>query len=120
MTLAADSQWSAARNELVPFIGERATALFAHAVAAGSGESAFAGSLRRGLIDSGEDLENPRVTETERLLIDWGWMLGRNPDAIDDATRARLDASFTPALRGILVRFAAVTRDASRAADSSR
>ena len=113
MTLGADSHWNALRSELVPYIGERATALFAHAVAAGSGESAFTQSLRRGLIDSGEDIENPRVTETERLLIDWGWMLARTPDAIDDTMHARLESSFTPVLRGILSRFAAETRAAS-------
>ena len=62
--------------------------------------------FRRILIDNGEDPDNPQVTEAEQLLIDWGRLIASNPGGIPDEFYARLESSFTPQLRVILLAFA--------------
>jgi hypothetical protein len=47
------------------------------------------------------------VTEAEQLLMDWGRLIARAPRDIPDEMYSRLEASFNPKLRVILVAFAA-------------
>ncbi len=95
----------ALRSELAPFIGDRAVALFGHAVSDGFG-GALAAASRRALLAGGDDPDAPQVTEAEQLLIDWGRAIGRDAREIPTDLDARLEATFTPALRVLLVAFA--------------
>ncbi len=101
-------EWYALSEELVPFIGERAYSLFAHAVFDECGATAAAEYFRGELAESGTDVDHPQVTETERLLIDWGRRVARDAGAIGGDWRARFDATFSPSLRPAIVRFAAL------------
>jgi len=102
-------EWYALSEELVPFIGERAYSLFAHAVFESAGATSAANYFRDQLTGTGTDVENPQVTEAERLLIDSGRLLARGDGAITAAWRGRFDAAFNPRLRSALIRFAALS-----------
>jgi len=91
------------RDDLVPFIGERAVTLFSFAVADEADSVVCATHFRRILIDSGEDPDDPQVTEAEQLLIDWGRRIASDPGSIPDEFYASLEAAFNPQLRGLLL-----------------
>ena len=57
VALRALMTWYDLRDEVVPFLGERATTLFAHAISAGTDCLVCSTFFRRLLIDSGEDPE---------------------------------------------------------------
>jgi len=99
-------QWYVLRDELVPYIGERAVSLFCYAISDENDCLVCSVFFRRILIDSGENVDSPQVTETEQLLMDWGRLIARNPGGIPDDMFARLEAAFNPKLRVILVAFA--------------
>jgi len=99
-------EWYTLRDELVPFIGERAVSLFSYAISEENDCLVCSVFFRKILIDSGENVDNPQVTETEQLLMDWGRLIAREPHAIPDEMYARLEAAFNPRLRVILVAFA--------------
>ena len=65
--------------------------------------------FRKILIDSGENVDDPQVTEAEQLLMDWGRVIARAPGEVPEEMYARLEESFNPKLRLILVAFAAQT-----------
>jgi hypothetical protein len=103
------AEWYEARDKLVPFIGERALSLFAQAVFEECGGLAGATWFRKSLVDSGTDVDNPQVTETERLLIDWGRLVARDARELDTRWREQFESTFNPALQQLLVRFAALS-----------
>ncbi|MBI5161079.1 MAG: hypothetical protein HY996_06665 [Micrococcales bacterium] len=93
-----------AREEIVPFIGERAEALYGWRLAGRPGpwRDRFAARL------PGEDPERPQVTEAERLLLEWadGVVAG---DA-EPALKERMASVFSSALRSSLDRYALALR----------
>ena len=99
-------QWYTLKDELVPYIGERAVSLFSYAISEQNDCLICSVFFRKILIDSGEDVDNPQVTETEQLLMDWGRLIARDPHGIPDEMYARLEQSFNPKLRLILLAFA--------------
>jgi hypothetical protein len=101
-------EWYVLRDELGPFIGERAVSLFSYAISDESDCLVCSVFFRRILIDSGEDPDNPQVTEIEQLLIDWGRAIARDPAAIPDEMIARVEQAFNPELRVLLVAFAGI------------
>jgi hypothetical protein len=103
------AQWHLLRDELVPFIGERAVSLFAYSIADGNDCLVMTAYLRKILVDSGENVDNPQVTESEQLLMDWGRLIAQSPNAIPDEMYERLVKAFNPRLRLILVAFAGQT-----------
>ena len=56
-------RWSQLRDELAPFIGERAVSLLTFALADASGSAALTGPAREALVANGEDPDDPQVTE---------------------------------------------------------
>lgn len=107
-SFTAYMEWYVLRDELGPYIGERAVSLFSYAISDESDCLVCSVFFRRILIDSGEDPENPQVTEIEQLLIDWGRAIARDPANIPDEMTARLEQAFHPELRVILVAFAGI------------
>jgi hypothetical protein len=99
-------EWYTLRDALVPFIGERAVSLFSYAISDANDCLVCSVFFRRILIDNGEDPDAPQVTEAEQLLIDWGRLIAGAPDAIPDEMYARLEQTFNPQLRVLLVAFA--------------
>jgi len=99
-------EWYTLKDELVPYIGERAVSLFSYSISEENDCLICSVFFRKILIDSGEDVDNPQVTETEQLLMDWGRLIARDPHGISDELYARLEQSFNPKLRLILLAFA--------------
>lgn len=102
-----NSEWQRLREQLVPYIGERAVSLFDYAVADASGDQQTSAELRRALVASGEDPDAPQVTEAEQLLIDWGRLIAGPGGEVPAGLTARLEAAFSPQLRELLTAFAA-------------
>lgn len=98
--------WFRVREEIEPYLGERAVNLFCHAVSAAIG-APYCVAYFRGVIEAGgDDPDSPQVTDAERLLIDWGRAIGQAPAAIPDELVARVEATFQPRLRLLLTGFA--------------
>jgi hypothetical protein len=100
------TEWFSLRDELVPFVGERAFALFAFAISQENASEADVAYFRAALGQTGTDADHPQVTETEQLLIDWGRLLARDPRGLSAEMIARVEKAFNPRLRLLLVRFA--------------
>lgn len=99
-------EWYTLKDELVPYIGERAFSLFSYAISDANDCLVCSVFFRRILIESGDDPDNPEVTETEQLLLDWGRLIATAPGGIPAAFSDRLEQTFAPKLRLILVAFA--------------
>ena len=102
-----EDHWSNLRGELVPFIGERAASLFGYAVCDATGCLVWSVFFRRDLVDDGEDADSPQVTEAEQLLIDWARLIATEPTGIPGEFAARVEQTFAPPLRALLIAFAA-------------
>ncbi|TPW76072.1 hypothetical protein [Schumannella soli] len=105
----AYAQWYALRDELVPYVGERALALFGYAITDALDSLHGTAWFRRQLIDGGGDPDSAEVTETERVLLDWGRRIGDDANAVPDEIAAVIQTKFSPGLRLMLVAFAGQT-----------
>jgi hypothetical protein len=94
------------REEIAPWIGERAVTLFSFAIADESDCPVCSLFFRKILVDSGDDPDNPEVTETEQLLMDWGRLIVRSPHDIPEDFYARLETAFGPERRLTLLAYA--------------
>ena len=108
-SFTAYTEWYTLKSQLVPYIGERATTLFCYAISEANESLVGSTYFRKALVDSGENVSNPQVTETEQLLMDWGRLIALSPSAIPDEMYGDLEKAFTPRLRLILVAFVGLT-----------
>ncbi len=83
--------------------------LFCYAIAEESSAVATADYLRRALIETGENPDDPTVTEAEQALIDWGRSIARGPGEVSAEFQAQLEGTFTEPLRVMLSDFGAQT-----------
>ncbi len=102
-------EWKRLRDEIVPYVGERALALLAFAVFDESDGFEGAAFFRESLRESGTDVDAPQVTESEALLIRWGRLFARDSEGISPDVQAEFETAFNPQLRVMLVQFAALT-----------
>ena len=98
--------WFALRDELIPFLGERAVNLFCYSISDGYPAPYPTTFFRRELELNGDDPLDPQVTEAERLLIDWGRALGAGAASVPAELTERLEQTFQPKLRLLLTAFA--------------
>jgi hypothetical protein len=103
------AEWHSLRDDITPWIGERATTLFAHAVCDAYDCLPLALHFRKLLVDAGDDPDLPQVTEAEQLLIDWGRAIADRPHGLSAEFYESLEASFVPERRRTLLAFAAQT-----------
>jgi len=102
----AYTAWFELRDELIPFLGERAVNLFCFAISDGYPAPYPTTFFRRELELNGDDPLDPQVTEAERLLIDWGRALGAGAASAPAALRDAVEQTFQPKLRLLLTAFA--------------
>jgi len=95
--------WFRARDEVVPFLGERAVDLFSLALCRAYGAPYPVAFFEHTL---GDDADAPSVTEAEGLLLEWGAAIGSAPTAIPGDLTARVEQTFQPKLRLALVAYA--------------
>jgi alkylhydroperoxidase family enzyme len=89
-------EWYALRDEVLPFLGERLTNLFAFAISSQTDCLICSTFFRRLLIDAGEDPDNLVLNERERCVLDYGRQLAREPNQVSDEQFAKLAALFAP------------------------
>jgi alkylhydroperoxidase family enzyme len=92
VALRALMTWYELRDEVVPFLGERLTVLFAHAISAGTDCLVCSTFFRRLLIDSGENPEKLRLDEFEQAVVSFGRQLAVDPHGVTDELFDRLAA----------------------------
>ena len=97
VALRALMTWYDLRDEVVPFLGERATTLFAHAISAGTDCLVCSTFFRRLLIDAGR---GPRSASARRLGAGpssaYGRQLAKIRHGVSDELFARLAARLQP------------------------
>jgi hypothetical protein len=102
-------EWQTLREEIIPFVGERALSLLAFAVFDEADGFEGAAYFRESLRESGTDVDAPEVTESEGLLIRWGRLFARDAEGIPADATVEFERAFTPQLREKLIQFAALT-----------
>ena len=88
-------EWYPLRDTVQPFLGDRLTTVFAHAISADTDCLICTTFMRRLIIDSGEDPDSFALNERERLVVDFGGCLAAPFSRVPDDLYARLAAQFT-------------------------
>src|SRR5438552_9491166 len=88
-------EWYPLRDAVRPFLGERLTHLFAHAVSTETDCLICSTFFRRLLIESGEDPDALVLSDRERVVVDYGRQLGRDAHGVSDAMYGQLARLFT-------------------------
>ena len=96
VALNALMTWYDLRKAVVPFLGERATTLFAHAISSGTDCLVCSTFFRRILIDRGEDPESLQLDAWERTIVQYGRQLAVDPHGVSDDLFARLAERLRP------------------------
>jgi alkylhydroperoxidase family enzyme len=96
VALRALMTWYDLRDEVQPFLGGRATVLFAHAISAATDCLICSTFFRRLLIDAGDDPDALQLDDRESLVVEFGRVLARDPNGVSDELFGRLSAVFTP------------------------
>jgi alkylhydroperoxidase family enzyme len=89
-------EWYPLRDTVQPFLGERLTHLFAHAVSTETDCLICSTFFRRLLIQSGENPDALDLTDKERVVVAYGHQLGRDAHAVSDELYADLARLFNP------------------------
>lgn len=101
-------EWYTLYDLLVPVIGERAVSLYSYAVSKGNECLICSTFFRKILIDSGDDPDNPTLSETETLLMDLGSAICTDPHNIPDEIYDGLKAKFNDEQIVLLFSFAGI------------
>jgi alkylhydroperoxidase family enzyme len=88
--------WYPLRDRVAPFLGERATTLFAHAISARTDCLICSTFFRRIMVESGEDPDALALDERERVVVDYGVQLATDANQVSDELYGRLAAILTP------------------------
>ena len=100
--------WYPLRDAVQPFLGERLTTLFAHAVSAETDCLICSTFFRRLLIQSGENPDRLKLDEWESAVIAFGRRLAVTPYTVPDEIYAPLAARLTREQIVVLTAFGAL------------
>jgi alkylhydroperoxidase family enzyme len=101
-------EWYPLRDTVQPFLGERLTTLFAHAISAETDCLICSTFFRRMLIQTGENPERLKLDERETSVIEFGRALSVSPFKVPEAVYQRLGNYFLPAQIVALTAFGAL------------
>jgi len=96
VALHALMTWYDLRDQVLPFLGDRLTTLFAHSISAGTDCLVCSTFFRRILIDSGEDPGHLQLDDWEQTIVAFGRQLAVDPHGISDELYDRLAARLRP------------------------
>jgi alkylhydroperoxidase family enzyme len=94
--LAALMTWYPLRDKVAAFLGDRATILFAHAVSTQSDCLICSTFFRRLLTEAGENPDDLKLGDRERIVADYGRQLVRDANAVSDDLFSRLASFLLP------------------------
>ncbi|HEU0300295.1 MAG TPA: hypothetical protein VFR37_12590 [Longimicrobium sp.] len=100
--------WYPLRDTVQPFLGERLTTLFAHAVSSETDCLICSTFFRRILVDSGEDPDQRRMDGREAAVVAFGRALAVTPHRMPDEVYERVAAYFSDEQMVALVAFGAL------------
>jgi alkylhydroperoxidase family enzyme len=89
-------EWYPLRDTVRPFLGERLTHLFAHAVSTETDCLICSTFFRRLLIESGEDPDALVLDDRDQVVVAFGRQLGKDAHGVSEAMYADLARRFTP------------------------
>lgn len=101
-------EWYPLRDAVRPFIGDRLTTLFAHAISAETDCLICSTFFRRILIESGENPDSLALDERDQVVVAYGRQLATDSHAVSDALYASLTRYFTPEQIVVLTTFGAI------------
>jgi alkylhydroperoxidase family enzyme len=101
-------EWYPLRDTVQPFLGERLTTLFAHAISAETDCLICSTFFRRMLIQTGENPERLKLDERETAVMEFGRSLALSPFKVPDEVYRRLEKHFDPAQIVTLTAFGAL------------
>jgi alkylhydroperoxidase family enzyme len=101
-------EWYTLKDLVVPFIGERGLSLFCYAISSGNECLICSVFFRKILIDSGDNPDDPVLSETEKLLMDFGSALSRDPHNIPQSLYDKLQKQFNTEQLVLLFAFAGI------------
>lgn len=87
--------WYDLRDTVQPFLGERLTDLFSHAISAGTDCLICSTYFRRTLIDAGINPDELTMDEREQIVVEFGQCLAQPFARVPDDLYARLTAMLT-------------------------
>lgn len=88
-------EWYPLRDTVLPFLGERLTYLFSHAISDETDCLICTTFMRRILIDAGDDPDHFALNEREQLVVDFGRELAKQNARVSDDVYRRLAKEFT-------------------------
>ncbi len=101
-------EWYTLYDLLIPVIGERAISLYSYAISNGNDCLVCSTFFRKILIDSGDDPDDPKISETEELLMNLGTAICADPHNIPDEIYDGLKAKFSDDEIVLLLSFAGI------------
>ena len=101
-------EWYPLRDTVLPFLGDRLTQIFSHAISAETDCLICSTFFRRTLIESGEDPDHLALDVRERVVVAYGRRLATDANGVSDALYADLARYFTPEQIVALTTFGAV------------
>ncbi len=100
--------WYPLRDAVLPFLGERRTELFAHAISAQNDCLICSTFFRRLFADRGEDPDALMLDDHDDLVIELGRQLAKDPHAVSDELFGRLRERYDERQIVLLVSFGAL------------
>jgi alkylhydroperoxidase family enzyme len=101
-------EWYPLRDTVQPFLGERLTTLFAHAISAETDCLICSTFFRRMLIQTGDNPDRLKLDEREKAVLEFGRALAVSPYRVPADVYLRVEAHFEPAQIVTLTAFAAL------------
>jgi alkylhydroperoxidase family enzyme len=101
-------EWYPLYDTVLPFLGERLTTLFVHAISAQTDCLICSTFFRRSLVEAGENPDSLSLDEREKAVVDFGRQLAVDSNQVSDALYARLAGHFTPPQMVALTAFGAM------------
>jgi alkylhydroperoxidase family enzyme len=108
VALHALMQWYPLRDAVVPFLGERLTLLFAHAVSTQTDCLICSTFFRRLLIDAGEQPDAVNLDERDTVVVEFGRQMAQDANGINYELYDRLAEIFSEAQIVALTAFGAL------------
>lgn len=101
-------EWYPLRDTVQPFLGERLTTLFAHAISSETDCLICSTFFRRMLIQTGENPERLKLDERETAVVEFGRALAVSPFQVPEEVYRRLGPHFKTAQLVALTAFGAL------------
>src|SRR5689334_14871512 len=101
-------EWYPLRDAVQPFLGERLTTLFAHAISSETDCLICSTFFRRMLIQTGENPERLKLDDREAAVLAFGRSLAASPFKVPDEVYQRLTSYFDSAQIVALTAFGAM------------